>query len=170
MGNGHNPLANFGDKKAAPFAPGNQAASGLIKKRKRRVMSENYDEALQSPAPAAVVKALSKLTGFEDLPEGCTWAQLATRGLLRRVVMKGDAAAAKELREAIEGKAPQRIENIDPADRQINIRIVYAEPPKPRRRQVPALADGSSEDVIDLAPTENPQTTIPSGSDPSDKG
>ena len=151
MGNGHNPLANFGDKKAAPFAPGNQAASGLIKKRKRRVMSENYDEALQSPAPAAVVKALSKLTGFEDLPEGCTWAQLATRGLLRRVVMKGDAAAAKELREAIEGKAPQRIENIDPADRQINIRIVYAEPPKPRKRPI--------SDVIDVLPTAEANVT-----------
>jgi hypothetical protein len=85
---------------------------------RRRVLSEAYAAQLELEVPKEVRVAMK-------LKEGATWADAIAVGLTRRAV-RGGHEAARELREAVEGKAVQRL-SID-AEGTIDLQVVYAEP------------------------------------------
>lgn len=85
---------------------------------RKRPLSEAYDDLLRQVAPAEV-RAVLKLG-----PKS-TWADCIAIGQARRAV-KGDSTCAKELREAIEGKATQRIELAEAEGRRPEFVVVYA--------------------------------------------
>jgi hypothetical protein len=84
---------------------------------KRRPISDAYAEYLQRPVP-------EKLRSELDLWEGATFADAIAAGLVI-AVCKGSVAAARELREATEGKAGDRPKEISGP---VNLRVIYDDP------------------------------------------
>ena len=81
-------------------------------------------------------------TTVEILKPGATFADAIAYGLSKKA-MAGDATAAKELRESVEGKSVQRVEITSPEDRGFEVRVTFEMPfikPKPEPA-IPAIAD-----------------------------
>jgi len=75
--------------------------------------------------PEAIRRKINKEFHAEILKEGATWADANAVRQLFEAVMKGSTAAAKEIREAIEGKSPQRLDISGPERKEMTIRVVY---------------------------------------------
>jgi hypothetical protein len=106
---------------------------------RKRIMSQAYENFLAQLCEPAVRLALK-------LPANATYADAVATGLGRRA-MRGDAAAAKELREAIEGKATQRIEIA--GENQLEL-VVRFEPPiglRPKK-----IEKSAASNLIDVEP------------------
>jgi hypothetical protein len=95
-----NPNPKTEHLKATQFKPGQSGnPSGRPKK---KPVSERYAESIEMPLPENIRKQLG-------LKPGATWGDAVAMGTIRSAV-KGNQAAAKELREGIEGKAREQIE------------------------------------------------------------
>jgi hypothetical protein len=130
---------------ATQFKPGNPGGPG---RPRRTPMTDAYREILESEFP----KDLAKKMGLRI---GSTWrdaiaAQAAKTAL--RMTESGNGAR-KEIREAIEGRARQRIEFGEAGDRQAEFVVVYASP-------IPGdkIIDVTPEDVKQL-PSEAAEET-----------
>jgi hypothetical protein len=90
---------------------------------KKRPVSDRYAKLLELEVPPdlCIKLRIKKGTTFGDA--------IALRQALQAVVAKNHSFA-KEIREAIEGKAPQRIEIASPEDGEINIVVRYDEDEK----------------------------------------
>jgi hypothetical protein len=75
-----------------------------------RTYSDRYEEVATSPLPEKIRLKINQQLGQNLLPKGTTWAQ--ANALRRHIgaVVEGNTADAKEIREAVEGKATQRME------------------------------------------------------------
>jgi hypothetical protein len=96
------------------FKPGNPGGPGRPRKRPQ---SEAYDSVLQMELPMEVCRAMK-------LEKGSTWADAIAIAIARKAIT-GDVAAAKEMREAVEGKATQRIELTSPEDKGFELHVTY---------------------------------------------
>jgi hypothetical protein len=112
------------------FQPGHAPLPGAGRPR-NRPQSEASDDFLRMEIPEPWRKAMNKVTvdgrptTVEILKPGATFADAIAYGLGKKA-MTGDAVAAKELREAVEGKATQRFE-FTPTDSGIaQFAVVYA--------------------------------------------
>lgn len=115
-------MANPVPKQLTPFGPNNPPPKSPGRPKKRPV-SEAYDEALRMDLPEPVRKAM-------NLPKGATWADAVAASMLKAAVLKGDVAAAKELREGTEGKAPMRISATVETSRRTEIIVTYEDAPQ----------------------------------------
>jgi len=84
-----------------PFKPGQSGNPGGHPK--KRPLSDLYLALLEEPFDEAELRAKRKL------PRGATWGEAIARGVALAAI-NGKMGAAREIREAIEGKATQRIE------------------------------------------------------------
>jgi len=93
---------------------------------KKRPVTDEYAALADVEVPAAILKKLK-------LPPGLTFGQ--ANGLRRWLdsLKPGGHMASKEIRESIEGKAPQRVEISGPDRREITIRLMHDRTPKPRK-------------------------------------
>jgi hypothetical protein len=75
-----------------------------------RTYSDRYEEVAISPLPEKIRLKINQQLGQNLLPKGTTWAQ--ANALRRHIgaVVEGNTADAKEIREAVEGKAIARME------------------------------------------------------------
>jgi hypothetical protein len=74
-------------------------------------VTDEYRVLGPSPLPELIRNKLNLALGTEYLKPGATWNQAnALRRYMEAVMSDGGAASSKELREAQEGKAPQRLE------------------------------------------------------------
>ncbi len=87
----------------------------------RLPISDVYARLAAEPVTPSIRKIL-KRDGVPLPPKATLAEALATRMFLRAIA--GDCGAAKEIREAIEGKPGQRIEPVD-AVREVIFRVVY---------------------------------------------
>ncbi len=76
----------------------------------RKTYSLEYHAVSQEPIPEAVRLALNKKFGAELIAEGDTWARANALSMHFESVCRGMTAAAQEIREAVEGRATQRVE------------------------------------------------------------
>jgi hypothetical protein len=91
---------------------------------KKRPLSNAYGEFAERRLPEKLRRSL----GFS---EGATFADALTEGLFRSAI-DGNVVAARELREAIEGKADVRPK--EPAeDVEIQYRVIYEQTPRVKR-------------------------------------
>lgn len=90
-----------------PKSPGRPKGS-------KRPITTAYQFASDAPCADIFRKALKKI-GI-DLPADATNADAMAFSMMYQGV-KGSVPAAKEVREAIEGKSPQRVEILNPEDR-----------------------------------------------------
>jgi hypothetical protein len=97
-----NSLANL--KPAQPGEVRNPLGIG------RKTYSLEYHAVSQEPIPEAVRLALNKKFGADLIQEGDSWARANALSMHYESVCRGMTAAAQEIREAVEGRATQRIE------------------------------------------------------------
>ena len=115
-----NSLANL----RPPWKPGEiPNPTGISRK---RPITDHYYERAESPVPEKLREKINALLGEELLEPGATWAQAnALRRFVSAVMEANGTADSKEIREAIEGKAPQRIELSGPERKEITIRVIH---------------------------------------------
>jgi hypothetical protein len=95
--------------------------------RKRPITDEYFARACE-PVPEKLRKRFNRRAKMELLEPGVTWAQAVALRMCYEALMEGSTRAAREMREAIEGKAPQRLEITSPPRSEITIRIVHDRP------------------------------------------
>src|SRR5713101_7533720 len=83
---------------------------------KKRPITDRYYQKAEEPLSEKDCKRL-------ELPIGATWGDLLALRQFQ-AADKGSTNAAREIREAIEGKAPQRFEITGPERKEITIRVV----------------------------------------------
>jgi hypothetical protein len=140
------------------WQPG-QSGNPKGRPRKRPITSE-YENILATPAPDVVVDALRRF----GAKRGDSWARVIGLAQVRNALMPSGvgALAARELREACEGKAPRRLEVLTSEERAISITVEY-EPPRYERPVLDQSVPGMRERIIDATPepsdTESPRKT-----------
>lgn len=91
-----------------PWEPG-QSGNPSGRPRKRPVTDE-YFQVLTEPVPEKIRLQINAQMGEEILPTGATWGRAQALRRAMDALLKDGHPASKEMREAIEGKAPMRIE------------------------------------------------------------
>jgi hypothetical protein len=109
----------------APWKPG-ESGNPLGINRKRPI-TDRYFERSESPLPEKLRRAINVGCGEEVLGPDATWAQATALRRFMDALTEGGQPSSKEIREAIEGKAPQRFEITSPERKEVTIRVVYAE-------------------------------------------
>ena len=98
---------------------------------RKRPQSEANEELLRAEVPEVMRVSMNKGMGKEVLKKGACWADAIAYGLARKAVA-GDATAAKELRESVEGKSVQRVELTSPEDKGFEVKVTFEMPAKAR--------------------------------------
>jgi hypothetical protein len=106
---------------ARQFRPGWAGGPGRPKK---RPITDEYFRLADQPLPGSVRKKIKKRWGLE-LPPEITWSKAAAIRRYLDALEPGGVQAGKEIREAIEGKSPQRLEISGPERKQVTIKVVY---------------------------------------------
>ncbi len=106
-----------------PFKPGQSGnPSG---RPKRRPISDAYEAVADLPLP-------EELRAKLKLPKGAKYRDAVALRQFQMAILKGNAPSAKEIREAIEGKATQRVELVGGEDAPpVGIAYELVDPPKP---------------------------------------
>jgi len=130
-------------------------------RRRKRPLTEAYDELLRMVMPDAMRKQLNlaKVDGvmrdMKILGPGATWAEGIAIGQIRKAML-GEVASAKELREATEGKSTQRIELLSQEDRTVTLVRVFDEDAPMRPDATREIEAGPVRDAINkLIATES---------------
>jgi hypothetical protein len=127
-----------------PFQVGNPGGPGRPRK---RPISEAYDDLLRTQLPETERKALG-------LKPGVTWAEAIALSRARHALTRAGVESARELREAVEGRATQRVELSGGLENTMEFVVVYAnaipgakqiEPAIDVKQLPPGEADGSPE-------------------------
>ena len=92
------------------------------------------------------------------LPHGATWGDAIALAAAREAVQKGGTLARKDMREAMEGKAPQRLEIHGPEERiKQEIVVTFKQAPINNPR---ALQNGNGNGEVSVSVTQE-QPAIP---------
>jgi hypothetical protein len=97
---------------------------------RKRPITDCYYQRSEEPLPENLRIRINASIGEEILKPGTTWAEASALRRFLDALMEGGTAAAKEIREAIEGKAPQRLEITGPEKKVVTIRVVYNKKPQ----------------------------------------
>jgi hypothetical protein len=100
----------------APWKRG--ASENPVRINQKRPITDEYYARGNEPVPEPLCKKLK-------LRIGTTWAQAQAAVQFYESVVKGSTSAAKETREAIEGKSPQRLDDSGPERQEVTLRVVY---------------------------------------------
>jgi hypothetical protein len=125
---------------ATQFKPGHPGGPGRPRK---RPLSEAYDQLLREPLPKEVQIAMK-------LPANSTWADgIAAARARQALSTRGGGAvfSAREMREATEGKATQRIEVMSPQDQGFRVEVVF-EMPQGKPLPAPEEATDAAIEVV----------------------
>src|ERR1039458_6237424 len=91
-----------------PFEPGESGnPSGRPKK---RPITDEYYERSQEPLPESLRVKINTALGEEALKKKATWSQANSLRRFLDALTEGGHPSSKEIREAIEGKAPMRLD------------------------------------------------------------
>lgn len=105
-----------------PFKPGQSGNPGG--RPKKRPITDEYFALTNKAIPEKLRKKLQKKWGIE-LEKGITFAQMNALRRSLDALEQGGHTSSKEIREAIEGKAPERLEISGPERKEITIRILH---------------------------------------------
>ncbi len=140
-----NPHPNTEVLKPTQWKPGQSGNPGG---RRKRVLSDRYQELMESPLPKEIATAMK-------LPAGALWADAIAHVSARTALKQTETGILqrKELREAIEGKAVARVEFS--SDEQIDIRVSFEDTRTLLSHKHAVLDAGSTADsAIDVEVTE----------------
>ena len=120
-------------KNLKPFKPGADWTGNAGGRPKKRPITDFYFETSEKPLPEKLRLKINAKCGEEVLKKGCTWAEAnSVRRFLDSVSENDGHRHSKEIRESMEGKAPQRIEVAQAARTEITIRMIHDRPARPK--------------------------------------
>lgn len=91
---------------------------------KKRPVTDEHFEVTMSEISEVLRKKVNKKLGMNLLKKGITHAHAMALRQHVEAILFGVTQACKEIRESIEGKAPQRMEITGPERKEITIRII----------------------------------------------
>jgi hypothetical protein len=91
---------------------------------RRRPISDRYFELCEEEMPLVMIRRFNRKWKGTLLYPGDTWARGAAMRTMCEAAFAGQVRAAKEMREGIEGKAPQRLEIATRPRTEIILRVV----------------------------------------------
>jgi hypothetical protein len=95
---------------------------------KKRPITERYSLVAEAPVPERARKALNRQWGSLgiELQMGATWGDvMAMAAFLEGIKTKNGTLARKDIREALEGKAPQRVEIVNPMEKKTELVVSF---------------------------------------------
>jgi Family of unknown function (DUF5681) len=98
----------------------------------KRPITDPYFQRAGHLFPEVIRLQFNEKMETEVLKLGATWADANALRRFLDALMEGGATSSKEIREAIEGKAPQRMEISGPERKEVTLRVVYDAPRKLR--------------------------------------
>lgn len=101
-----------------PFKPGKEWTGNASGRPKKRPITDEYFALANVEIPEVIRKALK-------LPKGLTFSQANALRRFMDALGKHGHQASKEIREAIEGKAPMRLEITGTERREITITVIH---------------------------------------------
>lgn len=104
-----------------PFPPGTSGNPGG--RPKKRPITDEYFDLADKPIPEKLRAKLQKKYCV-DLPQGITFSQMNALARYLDAMEPDGQTSSKEIREAMEGKAPMRLEISGPQRQEITIRLV----------------------------------------------
>jgi hypothetical protein len=107
-----------------PIRPGEVRNPTGINRRKRPI-TDHYWEVSQEAMPEALVRRFNKKCGVALLKLGDTWARAVAVRACYEAAIECSIQAMKETREAIEGKAQQRLEITRPERKEITLVVKH---------------------------------------------
>jgi hypothetical protein len=128
-----------------PWKPG-QSGNPAGRPRKRPI-SQAYDDLVQTPVPVAVARAMK-------IKPGSLWCEAIAIAAAREAISRGGTLSRKEIREAIEGKATQRIE-LRSDVRAAEFVVVYAPAFAPVPNDIKSLPEQPAERIIEVESVKN---------------
>jgi hypothetical protein len=111
-----------------PYKPGDEWTGNAGGRPKKRPLTDEYFADLERPMPPKMCKKL-------DLPIGSTFARGHARQRNLDGLESGGYLASKEMREAIEGKAPIRLEIQGTERKEVTLEVIF------RKRTVQSSKD-----------------------------
>src|ERR1700739_2105986 len=112
-------MAKYPESRKRGLKPWPKGVSGNPGGRpKKRPITDRYYQKAEEPLSEKDCKRLK-------VPIGATWGDLLAQRQFQ-AAEKGSTNAAREIREAIEGRAPQRLEITGPQRKVITIKIMHA--------------------------------------------
>jgi uncharacterized protein DUF5681 len=127
-----------------PWKPGE--SGNLLGRPKRRPISDRYEDRAETPLP-------EKERIKRRLARGATYADALALGQFN-AALNGRTDAAREIREAIEGKAQQRLEL---ANRRVEIHVKYDDPPSDTSVSETEQISGLTHKSRDGGPADSPK-------------
>jgi hypothetical protein len=98
---------------------------------KKWPITDEYFGTSREPLPEKLCKKINKLAGEEVLRVGATWAKGNSIRRFLDALDAGGQTSSREIRESIEGRAPERLEISGPERKEIKIRLIHSD----RKRQ-----------------------------------
>jgi hypothetical protein len=108
-----------------PFKPGAEWTGNASGRPKKRPITDEYFQLSQNPIPEKLRNDINSKLGEELLKPGATWAQANALRRFLDTLMQGGHPSSKEIREAIEGKAPERLEITGPERKEITLHLIH---------------------------------------------
>src|ERR1700675_1210646 len=106
-----------------PWQPGQSGNPEGINR--KRPITDRYYQRSEEKLPESLRKKFNEKVGEEILGLGASWGDAnAAQRFLDAIETQG-AISSKEIREAIEGKAPQRLEISGPERKEISIKVSF---------------------------------------------
>ena len=109
-----------------PWKPGDPSPNPGGRPKKRPV-TDRYYERGEGPLPDVIRLQFNEQLRAEVLPPGSTWADANALRRWMDTVMQGGHPSAREIREAIEGKAPMRLEIQGTQRKEVTFRVIFEE-------------------------------------------
>ena len=92
----------------------------------KRPITDLYFQQAVELLPEVIRLQFNEKLGEEVLPPGSSWARANALRRFMDAIMEGGHMASREIREAIEGKSPQRVEITGLERKDVTIQVVYA--------------------------------------------
>jgi hypothetical protein len=92
---------------------------------KKRPITDMYFASLQEVVPPHLIARFNRSCHAKLLRPGDTWARAIAVRACYEAAMMASIRTMREIRESIEGKAPQRLEITGPERKEITLRVLH---------------------------------------------
>jgi hypothetical protein len=99
-------------------------------KKHRPTQSELNRRRRDTKAPKALIDKINAQFTEPELKQNATWGEVVALRLHMNAAIKGDVSACRELRESVEGSAPQRVQFQSNEKREVLVRVIYQKTPE----------------------------------------
>jgi hypothetical protein len=112
-------------KNLKPLIKKGEVRNRLGVNQKKRPITDEYFRVSQEPMPVNLIARFNRSCHAKLLQPGDTWARAIAIRAHYEAAMHTSIRAMREIRESMEGKAPQRLEITGPERKEITLRVIH---------------------------------------------